>query len=87
MSAADYNKNDVTNFADAVDNLIDAVMEDGVGADDLDELIGVVTASSKAVNEMKGVPAAAGLHIAGRIADKQGDRMLEKAIAAEAAGQ
>lgn len=86
MSASEYTKGDVVAFADSVDDLIDAVIGDGVGTEDLDELIGVLTAGAAAVNEMRGVPAAAGLHIAGRIADKQGDRLLEKAIEAEAGG-
>ena len=86
MPATDYHKPDVTAFADSVDELIAAISGDGVGMDDLGNLIETVTTGAAAVNEMQGVPAAAGLHIAGRIADKQGDRLLAKAIADEAAG-
>jgi hypothetical protein len=84
-AAKEYNKGEVVNFADSVDRLIAAVTQDGPGMDDLDEVMAVVTSSAQAVNEMRGVPAAAGLHIAGRVADKQGDRILAKAVAEEEA--
>ena len=75
----DYNKADVVAFATALNDLIEAVSSDGVGADDFAELINVVTKSAAAVNEIKGVPAGAALHIVGVIADKQGDKLVAKA--------
>jgi len=78
----EYSKTDVLAFAAAIDKLLVACL-DGVGADDLDEAIGVATASARAVNELKTEPGAAGCHIVGYLADAQGDRMLERGAAEE----
>lgn len=83
MSASDYTKAEVVAFGQAIGNLINAVRDNGVGADDLDELIATVTTGAQTVNEMKDVPAAAGLHTLGAAADKVGDKFLDDAIAAE----
>ena len=84
MSASDYTKAEVVAFGKAIGNLVNAVRGDGVGADDLDELIKVVTSGAQTVNEMTDVPAAAALHTIGAASDVVGDRFLEDAIAAEA---
>jgi len=73
-----YNKTEVVDFGKAVGNLVTAVM-DGVGADDLNEAIEVVKAGAHVVNEMKDVPAAAGLHTLGAAADVVGDKFMEDA--------
>ena len=85
MSAKEYVKADITNFADKVNALYEGA-KDGVGSEDFGALIEGVTASAKIVNEVQDVPAAAGLHFAGRIADQQGDIQLAKAIKEEEAG-
>lgn len=82
--ASEYNKADVQAFGASIEELVNAVRDDGVGAGDLDELIQTMTAAAQSVNEMKAVPAAAGLHIIGTAAVKFGDRLLAEAIAAEA---
>lgn len=84
MAARDYNKADVSALGDAIDGVINAILDDGIGMDDVDEAITLLTAAALAVNEIKDVPAAAGLHVASRVTDKQGDRLLAKAIADEA---
>lgn len=76
-----YNKSEVTDFGKAVGNLVTACM-DGVGADDLDEAIGVVRAGAYVVNEMRDVPAAAALHTIGAASDVVGDKFLEDAMSA-----
>jgi hypothetical protein len=82
MAVADYNKADVAGLGHAIAELINAVRGDGVGADDLDELIGVLTSAAQSVNEMKDVPEAAVEHVLGAAADKLGDFALEKALTA-----
>lgn len=77
-----YNKTEVVDFGKALGNLVTAVM-DGVGADDIDEAIAVVKAGASVVNEMKDVPAAAGLHTLGAAADVVGDKFQADAEAAE----
>lgn len=76
-----YNKSEVVDFGKAVGNLVVAAM-DGVGADDINEAIAVVKTGAHAVNEMKDVPAAAGLHTLGAAADVVGDKFLEDAMSA-----
>ena len=83
MAASDYTKAEVVEFGNAIGNLINAVRGDGVGVDDLDELISVVTSGAKTVNEMTDVPAAAALHAIGAASDVVGDEFLADAIAAE----
>ena len=83
MPASDYNKTEVLALGDALDNLIEALTGDGVDIGDLDELIGTFTAGAKTVNEAKGVPAAFGAHLVGRVLDLQGDRQLAGAVADE----
>ena len=85
MSATDYNKGDLLELGDCLDELIDGITGDGIGSDDLGKLISTFTAGAKTVNEMKAVPVGAGMHLAGRVLDKQGDRMVAKAIADEEA--
>ena len=82
MAASDYNKAEVVAFGAAIGDLITAAL-DGVGADDLDELIEVVTTGAAVVNEMKDVPAAGGLHVLGAASDKVGDKFLLDAIEKE----
>ena len=83
MPASDYTKDDVVAFGKAIGNLVNAVRGDGVGADDLDELIAAVTTGAQTVNEMRDVPAAAALHTVGAAADVVGDKVLEEALEAE----
>ena len=83
MGASDYNKQEVVAFGTAIGNLVNAVRGDGIGGDDLDELIATVTAGAKTVNEMKDVPAAAALHTISAASDAVGDKFLEDAIASE----
>lgn len=83
MSAIDYNKAEAVSFGQAIGNLVNAVRGDGVGADDLNELIAVVTTGAKVVNEMTDVPAAGALHTIGAASDVVGDKFLEDAITAE----
>ena len=85
MALADYNKEDCTEFGAAIANLIEAVSADGVGTDDFDEAIAVLTAAARIVNEAKDVPIAAGLHTLSAAAGAYGDKVLAKAIA-EAGG-
>jgi hypothetical protein len=85
MSASDYVKSDVINFGEAVGDLVVAITGDGVGTEDLVQLIAAVTTGAEVVNEVKDVPAAAGLHILGAAGDTYGDYLLEKALEAEAA--
>jgi hypothetical protein len=79
----EYNKQEVVAFGTAIGNLVNAVRGDGVGADDFDELIAVLTSGAKTVNEMKDVPAAAALHTIGAAADVVGDKFVDDAIAAK----
>lgn len=83
MSASDYNKADSVAFGNALGKLINAVRSDGVGADDFDELIGVVVTAGQVVNEMKDVPEAAAEHILGATSDTLGDAALARALEAE----
>ena len=85
MAASDYNKADSVAFGAALGDLVDAVRKDGVGLDDFNELIGAVTTSAAAVNEMKDVPEAAAEHISGAMADRLGDHALARALEAEQA--
>jgi len=82
MAASDYNKAEVTAFGAAIGDLVNAA-RDGVSTDDLGALIDAVTAGAATVNEMKDVPAAAGLHALGAASDRVGDMFLADAIAAE----
>lgn len=84
MGVADYTKSDVVSFGRAIGNLINAVREDGVGADDFGALVGAVSTAGQAVNEMKDVPEAAVEHIIGAASDTLGDHALQVAIDAEA---
>lgn len=85
MSAADYVKQDCTEFGKTVGNLIAGVTGDGLTSDDLQKAIAAVVAGAQTVNEFKAVPAAAGLHVLGAAADTYGDHMLGKAVAEEQA--
>jgi len=83
MGASDYNKADSVALGEAFGNLVNAV-RDGVGTDDLDELIATLTAGAQAANEAQDVPAAFGAHVISGVSDKVGDKFLADAIAAEA---
>jgi K+-sensing histidine kinase KdpD len=79
----DYNKAEVVAWAESLNNLIEATTGDGVGLDDLDELIDTFTKGTKVINEMQAVPAGVGLHVVAVIADKQGDKLVAKAVDAD----
>jgi len=67
-----YNKDQVIALADAVYALLES-FRDGVGMDDIDEAVGVLTAAASAADEIKTDFDAAGLHMLGRLGDKFGD--------------
>lgn len=81
----EYNKADPIEFGNALGGLVVAVQGDGIDAGDLAQLLKVVEKSASAMNEIKGVPAAAGLHTVSGISDTYGDYLLELAKAADAA--
>jgi len=78
----DYTKDDAVNFGRSFGELINAV-RDGVDAEDFDALMATLTASAKAVNEAKDVPAAFGMHAVSGASDAVGDKFLADAIAGE----
>jgi hypothetical protein len=86
MSASEYVKADPIAFGNSIGALIVAVQGDGIDAGDLKQLLIAVESSAKAMNEMKDVPAAAGLHTISGASEVYGDYLLEKAIAEEAGG-
>lgn len=85
MSVKDYNKADPTNFGNAIGDLVAAITGNGVGQNKLAALMNTVTSSASAMNELKDVPVAAGLHVLAGAGDRYGDVLVEVALAEEAA--
>ena len=83
MSVSDYNKEELIAFGNSIGDLVKAVTGDGVGPDDLDELMAAVRDGAKTINEFRDVPAAAGLHTLGAAANTYGDHLLDQAVQAE----
>lgn len=84
MSAREYVKADAVNFGKSFGRLVNAV-RDGVGAEDVTQLIGTLTAGAQAANEAQDVPAAFGTHALSGASEVIGDQFLEDAIAEEEA--
>lgn len=85
MSASDYNKADPIYFGNTIGKLIVAVQGDGVDTGDLKQLLAAIEASAMAINELKDVPAAAGLHTVSGVSDTYGDYLLQKKLEEEQA--
>jgi hypothetical protein len=67
-----YTKGDVTGLADKVYDLIMG-LRNGVGQDDLNNMVQAMMAAPAATNELKEDTDAAMLHIGARIMDRAGD--------------
>lgn len=72
-----YDETQVRAFAAAIYKFGDAVKKDGLGADDADEAVGVLTALSSAVDEAKDTDAFA-CHLISELGDLLGDRLVDK---------
>ena len=67
-----YNKAEVKNLADKVYDLLKG-LKDGVGPDDVTNLVGALTAAPACQNELKEDWDAAGAHMLAQLADRFGD--------------
>lgn len=67
-----YNKQEVLTFGDRLWDVIQG-LKDGVGSDDLGNLVGALSAAPAISNEAKEDFDAFGLHLVAHLADKFGD--------------
>lgn len=71
-----YTKEAIQKFADSVFEGYKAVTTDGVGMEDLDEGMAIITSLKDAADDFKANPQAAGFHLAARLADRFGDEAV-----------
>lgn len=70
-----YDETQVRAFASALLKAVDAIKTDGLGADDADEAMGVLSTLAAAADEAKDTDAFA-LHLISQLSDEVGDRMV-----------
>ena len=70
-----YEKTEVVGFGRAISNLIIAVT-DGVGSEDLAQMIAAITAGAQTVNEFETSVPAASSHVVSGISEGLGDWLL-----------
>jgi hypothetical protein len=75
-----YEKTQVQAVGDALLALVAAIRVDGVGIDDLDEAVMLLTALGGASDEFKADADAALLHLAGYILDRVGDTRVNAVV-------